>query len=424
MALSPSRIEREKEINRSGYPICNIIEGIWQEFFYKNSLSSVMTPQLSQHSPSVRLSPSARPRCHPTFPADYVWEQRSSPEKSLKTPDSFSLKSSHQSIKLFSQMDQPRLIAIVGPTASGKSQVAMEIASKINAEIISADSMQIYRYMDIGTGKPSPEDRGRIPHHLIDIIFPDEAFSAANYKERARGIIDELRKAGKNILIVGGTGLYIKALSRGLFPSPEADQSLRQEMKEKANYLGRTFLWQELRKVDPVSASRLHPNNTLRIIRALEVYRQTGLPLSHWHREHGFRDRPYEVLKIGLMRERKDIYRRIENRVDYMVRRGFEEEVKSLLKRGYGRHLKSMRGLGYKRMAEYVCGERDFEEAIHLIKQETKAYAKRQLTWFRKDPEVRWVRYPRGNERIMKIAERFLGRERSKPITHNTAING
>jgi len=321
-------------------------------------------------------------------------------------------------------MDQPRLIAIVGPTASGKSQVAMEIASKINAEILSADSMQIYRYMDIGTGKPSPEDRGRIPHHLIDIIFPDETFSAANYKERARGIIDELRKAGKNILIVGGTGLYIKALLRGLFLSPEADQSLRQELREKADRLGRKFLWHELKEVDPASASRLHPNDTLRIIRALEVYRKTGIPLSHWQKEHAFGDRPYEVLKIGLMREREDIYCQIENRVDHMIKRGFGEEVRSLLNMGYGRHLKSMQGLGYKRMVEYVYGERDLEEAIRLIKHETKAYAKRQLTWFRRDPEVRWVHYPEGKGRIMGIAERFLNGERSKPITIKTAING
>jgi tRNA dimethylallyltransferase len=321
-------------------------------------------------------------------------------------------------------MDQPRLIAIVGPTASGKSQLAIKIASRINAEIISADSMQLYRYMDIGTGKPRPEDRGRIPHHLIDIIFPDETFSAANYKERARGIIDELRKAGKNILIVGGTGLYIKALLRGLFPSPEADQSLRQELREKANCLGRTFLWQELKDVDPVSASRLHPNDTVRIIRALEVYRQTGIPLSNWQKEHSFGDCLFEVLKVGLMREREDISCRIESRVDHMVRKGFEEEVKSLLNMGYGRHLKSMRGLGYKRMVEYVFGERDFEGAIHLIKQETKAYAKRQLTWFRSDPEVRWVRYPQGEERIMEIVERFVRRERSNPSTVKAAING
>jgi tRNA dimethylallyltransferase len=321
-------------------------------------------------------------------------------------------------------MDQPRLIAIVGPTASGKSQVAMEIASKINAEIISADSMQIYRYMDIGTGKPIPEDRGRIPHHLIDIIFPDETFSAASYKERARGIIDELRKAGKNILIVGGTGLYMKALFRGLFPSPEANESLRQELREKANRRGETFLWQELKKVDPVSASRLHPNDTMRIIRALEVYRQTGIPLSHWQKKHAFGDCPYEVLKIGLMREREDSYRRIENRVDDMIRRGFGEEVRSLLNMGYGRYLKSMQGLGYKQMVEYLFGERDFEEAIHLIKRETKAYAKRQLTWFRGDPETRWVHCPQGKRRIMQIARQFLDRGRSKPITIKTAING
>ena len=344
----------------------------------------------------------------------------------MRTPQSpsFFLKYFAQSIKLFCQMDQPRLIAIVGPTASGKSQVAIDIASQINAEIISADSMQIYRYMDIGTGKPSPEDRGRIPHHLIDIIFPDETFSAANYKERARRVVDVLQKGGKNILIVGGTGLYIKALLRGLFPSPEVDQSLRQELREKANRLGSSFLWHELKEFDPASASRLHPNDKFRIIRALEVYRQTGIPLSHWQKKHAFEDCPYEVLKIGLMREREDIYRRIENRVDHMIRRGFGEEVRSLLNMGYGRHLKSMQGLGYKQMVKYLCGERGFEEAIHLIKQETKAYAKRQLTWFRSDPEVRWVHYPEGKGRIMGIAEQFLNGERPKPITVKTAING
>ncbi len=300
----------------------------------------------------------------------------------------------------------------------------MEIASKINGEILSADSMQIYRYMDIGTGKPSPEDRKRIPHHLIDIIFPDETFSAANYKERARGVIDGSQRGGKSILIVGGTGLYIKALLRGLFPSPEADQSFRQELWEKVNRLGKVFLWHELKEVDATSASRLHPNDTLRIIRALEVYRQTGIPLSRWQKNHAFEDCPYEVLKIGLMREREDIHRRIENRVDHMVRNGFGEEVRSLLNMGYGRYLKSMQGLGYKRMVEYLCKERDFEDAIYLIKEETKAYAKRQLTWFRSDREVQWVRYPEEGNRIMEMAEQFLDRGRSKPKAVKTAVNG
>jgi tRNA dimethylallyltransferase len=321
-------------------------------------------------------------------------------------------------------MEQVRLIVIVGPTASGKSQVAMDIASEINAEIVSADSMQIYRYMDIGTGKPSTEDRERIPHHLIDIIFPDETFSAANFKEKARGIIDELRETGKNILIVGGTGLYIKALLHGLFPSPKADESLRQELRKKAKRLGRTSLWHELKAVDPVSASKLHPNDLLRIIRALEIYRQTGIPLSRWQEKHAFGDCPYEVLKIGLMREREDIYLRIENRVDHMIARGFEEEVRSLLNRRYGRHLKSMQALGYKRMVEYVCGERDLGEAVRLIKGETKAYAKRQLTWFRRDPRVRWVRCPEAKERLMQLVERFLESGISDPSAIKTAITG
>ena len=321
-------------------------------------------------------------------------------------------------------MDQARLIVIVGPTASGKSQVAMDIASEINAEIVSADSMQIYRYMDVGTGKPSPEDRERIPHHLIDIIFPDETFSAANFKEKARGVIDELREAGKNILIVGGTGLYIKALLHGLFPSPKADEFLRHELRKKARRLGTTFLWQELRDADPVLASRIHPNDLLRIIRALEIYRQTGIPLSRWQEKHAFGDCPYEVLKIGLIREREDIYLRIENRVDHMIARGFEEEVRSLLNRGYRRCLKSMQALGYKRMVEYVCGERDLGEAVRFIKGETKAYARRQLTWFRRDPRVRWVRYPEAKERLMQLAERFLESGISDPSVIKTAITG
>jgi len=320
-------------------------------------------------------------------------------------------------------MNQPRLIAIVGPTASGKSQVAMETAPKINAEIVSADSMQVYRYMDIGTGKPSHEDRGRIPHHLIDIIFPDETFSAADYKEKARAVIEEQQKAGKNILIVGGTGLYIRVLLRGLFPSPEANQSLRQDLRERANRLGRRSLWHELKEVDSISASKLHPNDMLRVIRALEVYRQTGIPLSQWQKRHAFGDRPYQVLKIGLMGEREDLYRRIENRVDHMITSGFAEEVRSLLDMGYTRHLKSMQGLGYKQMVEYLCGERNLGEAIRLIKGETKAYAKRQLTWFRNDPEVRWVHKLDKKGQLVEIAKRFLG-ERANPIAIKRAING
>lgn len=317
-------------------------------------------------------------------------------------------------------MERPHLIAIVGTTASGKSQLAMDLAAKIDTEIVSADSMQIFKYMDIGTGKPSPEDRRRIPHHMIDIIFPDENFSAARYQERARAVIDALVRRGKGIIVAGGTGLYIKALIRGLFPSPEADHLLRDELKEKADVLGKAILWNELKEVDLVSASRLHPHDTVRIIRALEVHRQTGIPLSRWQEKHSFRDSPYRVLQIGLMRSREDIKRRIEKRVDGMVKMGFEREVKSLLDMGYGRHLKSMQGLGYKQMAEYLHGEREFNRAISLIKRETKAYAKRQLTWFRADRAVIWVDYPRERRRIFEMVERFLD---PRPHTVRTVVN-
>lgn len=317
-------------------------------------------------------------------------------------------------------MERPRLIAIVGTTASGKSQLAMDLAAQIDAEIISADSMQVYKHMDIGTGKASPEDRRRVPHHLIDIIFPNEDFSASRYQERARAVIDQLVRRGKGIIVAGGTGLYIKALIRGLFPSPEGDHELRHELKKKATLLGKAVLWNELKEVDPLSASRLHPHDTVRIIRALEVHRQTGIPLSRWQERHSFRDSPYRVLQIGLMRSREDIKRRIEKRVDGMVTMGFEREVKSLLDMGYGRHLKSMQGLGYKQMAEYLHGEREFNKAISLIKSETKAYAKRQLTWFRADRAVIWVDYPRERRRIFEMVERFLD-----PKLHavRTAVN-
>jgi tRNA dimethylallyltransferase len=317
-------------------------------------------------------------------------------------------------------MEDQRLITIVGPTASGKSKLAIDLAAHIDAEIISADSMQVYKYMDIGTGKSSSEDRQRIPHHLVDIIFPDEDFSAAHYKERARAVIDVLVRRGKNIIVAGGTGLYIRALINGLFPSPAPDYSMRGEMKEKAERLGNVFLWNELKELDPVSASRLHPHDTVRIIRALEVQRQTGFPLSQWQEKHSFGDSPYRVLQIGLMRSREDINRRIEKRVDRMVRRGLEGEVKSLLDMGYGRRLKSMQGLGYKQMAEYLQGERGFDEAIYLIKRETKAYAKRQFTWFRADRALKWVDHPREKRRIFEMAEQFLDR---KPHTVRKAVN-
>jgi len=273
----------------------------------------------------------------------------------------------------------------------GKTEVAIVLAEPLGADIISADAMQVYRYMDIGTAKPTEEQRARVRHHLIDVVDPDEPFSAALFKTMAGAIIRDLDQKGRLVFVVGGTGLYIKALTRGLFAGQEQDEVVRKKLKKEAKTLGLAVLYQRLQKVDPAAAARIHPNDTYRIIRALEVYQATGQPISHYQKAHGFGDCPYRTLKIGLTLDRNILYDRINRRVDLMLASGLLEEVKWLLDQGYPSTLKSMQSIGYRHMADYLEHRIAWDEAVRLFKRDTRRYAKRQLTWFKADPEILWM---------------------------------
>ncbi|MCX5908211.1 MAG: tRNA (adenosine(37)-N6)-dimethylallyltransferase MiaA [Deltaproteobacteria bacterium] len=302
-----------------------------------------------------------------------------------------------------------KFIAIVGPTASGKSSLALWLAQDFGGEIISADSMQVYRGLDIGTAKPSPEERRRVFHHLVDILDPDQDYSAAIFRERADAILEDLHRKHISVFVVGGTGLYFKTLSRGLFRGPAANVELRLLLQKRAEAEGSESLHRELRQLDPEAALRIHPRDTLRIVRALEVLTLSGRPISCFQREHGFREEKYEVLKIGLTFPRAELYRRIEERMEHMLELGWVEEVRSLLSRGYRPVLKSLQSLGYKQIVSHLLREQTREEAIGRIARDTRRYAKRQLTWFKADPEIQWFcPGPESTLAIRQMVERFL----------------
>lgn len=300
------------------------------------------------------------------------------------------------------------LVIVLGPTAVGKSALAIELAQRFDMEIVNADSMQVYRGMDIGSAKPSPAQRTLVTHHLIDIKNPDEEFSAAQFRKEALSCIESLHRKGKQPLVVGGTGLYIRALTRGLFPAPPADHCLREKLRELEKNKGRWYLHQELTKIDPAAASRIHPNDTFRIIRALEVFHLTGKSISEQHQKHQFKESYFDVLKLGLIRDRKELYRRIEKRVDLMVNSGLVEEVKNLLAKGYPSTIKPFKSLGYKQILGFLQGETDMDEAVRLIKRNTKRYAKRQITWFKKDSEIQWITLPQQFSEIGQTIKKFL----------------
>ncbi len=266
----------------------------------------------------------------------------------------------------------------------------MELCARLGAEIINADSMQVYRRMDIGTAKPSPRDRDLVAHHLLDVADPDEPFDAARYMELARPVVHSVRQRGKAALVVGGTGLYMKVLTRGICQVPPSDPGIKDELFLDEQKRGLAQLFSELSLADPEAASRIHPHDRQRILRALEVYRITGIPLTTYQQKHGFADAGLSAIKIFIHRERQELYERINRRVDEMFSEGLEEEVRGLISMGYGPELKSMQSLGYKQMAQYVAGELSLEDAVYLIKRDTRRYAKRQMTWFRSDPEFGW----------------------------------
>lgn len=284
-----------------------------------------------------------------------------------------------------------KVLVLLGPTAVGKTRLSLELAAAYNAEIISGDSMQVYSGMDIGTAKITTAEMKGIPHHLIDIHDPEEAYSAAEFQEQGKRLIDEITARGKLPFIVGGTGLYIESLCYGFrFSEAVADEAFRSEQDAFAEEHGAEALHARLAAVDPASAARLHPNDRRRIIRALEIHHQTSVTLSAAQADQK-KESPYELCLIGLTMDRKILYKRIEDRIDQMLEQGLIEEVKSLLDKGYSRSLVSMQGLGYKEIAAYLTGELTRDEAVTLLKRDTRRFAKRQLSWFRHMKEIQWV---------------------------------
>ena len=308
---------------------------------------------------------------------------------------------------MVSTATKPPIIVICGPTGIGKTTAAIEAAEKFNGEIISADSMQIYRMMEIGTAKPSHEECRRVPHHMIDIADPDEPFDAARFAEKARKIIFDLHRRGVVPFVAGGTGLYIKALVHGLFQADPPDPETRRQIKAEVANLGSDALHNRLTQVDPEAAERIHPNDRFRIVRALEMHAVSGVPLSEHHREHSFRDSPFRVLNIGLTMDREALYARIDSRVDAMITAGLEGEVSWLLKSGYSEELKSMQSIGYRHMIAYLTRHMPREEALRTMKRDTRRYAKRQMTWFKAVADIVWIEPNRIKELYPRI-EAFL----------------
>ena len=283
------------------------------------------------------------------------------------------------------------LICIVGPTAVGKTEIAIQLAQHLDAEIVSLDSRQIYREMDIGTAKPTPAQQRAVPHHLIDCVGVDQSFSVAEYQRLADTAIEEIRERGKQTMVVGGAGLYFRGIIDGLFDGPGADAEIRAKFQREADKHGNAALHERLRRCDPEAANRVHPNNLVRVIRALEIYELTGKPISALQQQWKMNEPRYPFRAFGLNMPRETLYRLIEERVDQMVEGGLIEEVRELLDQGYPRNCVAMQSFGYKELIDYLDGTRTLDEAIASLKQNTRRFAKRQLTWFRNDLRIEWL---------------------------------
>lgn len=299
------------------------------------------------------------------------------------------------------------LLVLIGSTAVGKTELSYRIAETFGCEIIGMDSMQVYRLMDVGTAKPTKEERARIPHYLIDMVNPDEDYSAGQFARDASEAIFMIRGRGKTPLLVGGSGLYMKALLDGFTAIPQdvapEKEAIREQLKKKSNI----ELYQELCECDPQSATRIHPHDTQRLIRAIEIFRLSGIPWSQYLNRQDHSPQFTEILKIGLTRNREELYARIEKRVGQMLEQGLISEVQKLLDMGYDPGLKSLQSIGYRHIVSYLKGEWRWEESIRLLVRDTRRYAKRQLTWFKRDSEILWFQ-PSEQEKIFSAINNFL----------------
>lgn len=305
------------------------------------------------------------------------------------------------------------LVIIAGPTASGKTAISLEIAKRLNGEIISADSMQIYKYMDIGTAKITEDEKQGIPHYMIDEVDPSEEFSVALFREKAGKYIDDITSRGKLPIVVGGTGLYINSLTYALdFSDGSEDKEYRDYLESVATEKGKEYVHEMLKEVDKESYERLFPNDLKRVIRALEVYKLTGKTISQVQKESREKDIEYNLAYIALNMNRETLYQRINKRVDIMFENGLVDEVKSLLSKGYTKDMTSMQAIGYKEVLDYFDGKVTLDEIKDIIKQSSRRYAKRQLTWFRKDKRVKWFeidKFEDSKEALENIVEYIEG---------------
>ncbi len=297
-----------------------------------------------------------------------------------------------------------KIIVLQGPTGVGKTAVALKLAQALQAEIINADSQQFFRHMDIGTSKPTLQEQAEVPHHLFSIVDPDEEFNAARFMHEARRCIADIAGRGRVPLVVGGTGLYVRALTCGLSAAPPADDGLRRELRS----LGKEELRRRLEQVDPEAAGRISPNDLVRMVRALEVYELTGETISQLNSRHGFQDAPFDSLKLCLNRSRPELYRRIDRRAEAMLEAGLVREVQDLHAAGYGPGLRPLGSIGYRQIGLYLQGRLSLAEAAGQMQQETRRFAKRQLTWLRRDSDAVWFDLPEAEQEILPQAKKFL----------------
>jgi tRNA dimethylallyltransferase len=307
--------------------------------------------------------------------------------------------------------EKPPVVVVTGPTAAGKTELAIELALRFGGEIVNADSAQIYRFMDIGTAKPLLEERARVPHHLIDIVNPDASYSAGRYASEGRLACAQIHARGQVVFLTGGTGLYIRALLHGVAEGGGADPQLRERLEREqrdAEVAGDPqHLFHRLQGVDPEAAARIHPNDLRRIIRALEIRERRGMPASSVQRQHGFRDEPYRVLHLALDLGVSELDRRIALRCHAMIEAGLLREVRMLRRRGYGPELRSMQAIGYRHLHAVAAGQGTLERAVEAMIRDTRAFARRQRTWLRRVPEAIWLD-PRERGEVERRVRDFL----------------